>query len=155
MSLFHEGNSSPYLVSQHRSVVFSRSFGFLHKYNWPPRYSWNIVESGVKHHQTNKHNDHNSLVLLHIHGYLARKRRFHVRWKCTSPWKVFFVRLKKRVKVRATNKTVLHQCLSVHITTDVVSSNLDQCEVYNIMWLSLSVTCDRSVVFMKATRHHI
>ena len=34
----------------------------------------------------------------------------------------------------------------VHITTDV-SSNLDQDEVYNIMWSSLSVTCDRSVVF--------
>jgi hypothetical protein len=36
---------------------------------------------------------------------------------------------------------------SVPITTDVVSSNLDQGEVYNIMWKSLSVTCDRSVVF--------
>jgi hypothetical protein len=36
---------------------------------------------------------------------------------------------------------------SVHITTDVVSSNLDQGEVYNIMWSSLSVTCDKSVVF--------
>jgi hypothetical protein len=22
--------------------------------NWPPRYNWNIVESGLKHHQTNK-----------------------------------------------------------------------------------------------------
>ena len=32
-------------------------------------------------------------------------------------------------------------------TTDVVSSNLDQGEVYNIMWYSLSVTCDRSMVF--------
>ena len=29
------------------------------------------------------------------------------------------------------------------ITTDVLSSNLDQGEVYNIMWYSLSVTCDR------------
>jgi len=36
---------------------------------------------------------------------------------------------------------------SVSITTDVVSSNLDQGEVYNIMRLSLSVSCDRSVVF--------
>jgi hypothetical protein len=33
---------------------------------------------------------------------------------------------------------------SVPITTDVVSSNLDQGEVYNI---SLSVSCDRSVVY--------
>ena len=36
---------------------------------------------------------------------------------------------------------------SVYITTDVVNSNLDQGEVYNIMWYSLSVTFDRSVVF--------
>ena len=35
---------------------------------------------------------------------------------------------------------------SVPITTDV-SSNLDQGEVYNIMWLSLSVTWGRFVVF--------
>jgi hypothetical protein len=28
-----------------------------------------------------------------------------------------------------------------------VSSNLDQGEVYNIMWYRLSVTCDRSVIF--------
>jgi len=46
---------------------------------------------------------------------------------------------------------------SVPITTDVVSSNLDQGEMYNIMWLSLSVTCDRSVVFStnKTDRHDI
>jgi hypothetical protein len=36
---------------------------------------------------------------------------------------------------------------SVHITTDVVNLNPDQGEVYNIMWSSLSVTFDRSVVF--------
>jgi hypothetical protein len=31
---------------------------------------------------------------------------------------------------------------SVPITTDVVSSNLEQGEVCNILWSSLSVTCD-------------
>ena len=36
---------------------------------------------------------------------------------------------------------------SVHVTTDVVSSNLDQGEMYNIISHTLSVTCDRSVVF--------
>ena len=36
---------------------------------------------------------------------------------------------------------------SVPITTDVVSSNLDQGKVYNIIKYSLSVTCDTSVVF--------
>ena len=25
--------------------------GFLHQLKWPPRYNWNIVESGVKHHK--------------------------------------------------------------------------------------------------------
>ena len=38
---------------------------------------------------------------------------------------------------------------SVPITTNIVSSNLDQGEVYNIMWSSLSVTCDSSVVFSR------
>ena len=29
------------------SVVFC---SFFHQLNWPPRYTWNIVESGIKHH---------------------------------------------------------------------------------------------------------
>ena len=36
---------------------------------------------------------------------------------------------------------------SVPITTNVVGSDPAHGEVYNIMWWSLSVTCDRSVVF--------
>jgi hypothetical protein len=36
---------------------------------------------------------------------------------------------------------------SVPITTDVVISNLDQGEVYNIMRYNLSVIYDRSMVF--------
>jgi hypothetical protein len=32
------------------------SSGFLHQQHWPPRYNWNIVESGILHHQTNKQN---------------------------------------------------------------------------------------------------
>jgi hypothetical protein len=31
-------------------VVFSWYSGFLHQWNWPPRYNWNIVESGIKRH---------------------------------------------------------------------------------------------------------
>jgi hypothetical protein len=27
--------------------------GFLNQYNWLPRYNWNIVESGIKHHNPN------------------------------------------------------------------------------------------------------
>ena len=32
-------------------VLFSGYFSFLHQLNWPPRYNWNIVESGIKHHK--------------------------------------------------------------------------------------------------------
>ena len=32
-------------------LVFSGYSGFLHQQNWLPRYNWNIVESGVKHHK--------------------------------------------------------------------------------------------------------
>ena len=39
-------------VTCDRSVVFSGSSGFLHQLNWPPRYNWTIVESGVKQHKT-------------------------------------------------------------------------------------------------------
>ena len=38
-------------VTCDRSVVFS---SFIHQYNWPPRYNWNIVESGMKHHKLTK-----------------------------------------------------------------------------------------------------
>jgi hypothetical protein len=37
-------------ISSH-SVVFSGYSSFLHQSNWPPRYNWNIVENGVKHHK--------------------------------------------------------------------------------------------------------
>ena len=38
------------------------------------------------------------------------------------------------------------------ITTEVVGSNLDQGEVYNIMWSSLWVTCDSPDVFSGSFR---
>ena len=36
-------------VTSGRSSVFSWYSGFLHQWNWPPRYSWNIFDSGDKH----------------------------------------------------------------------------------------------------------
>jgi hypothetical protein len=36
-----------------RSVVFSGYSGFFHQLDWSPWYSWNIFESGVKHHNRN------------------------------------------------------------------------------------------------------
>ena len=50
-------------VTCDRSVDFSGSSNFLHPWKWPPRYNWNIVESGVKHHQTNN-NEHCSVIML-------------------------------------------------------------------------------------------
>ena len=41
-------------VTCDRSVFFSWFSGFLHQYNWPSQYNWNIVKSSIKHHQTNK-----------------------------------------------------------------------------------------------------
>ena len=32
---------------------FNKIFMIFKPENWPPRYNWNIVESGVKHHNTN------------------------------------------------------------------------------------------------------
>jgi len=36
-----------------RTVVFSGYSIFLYQWNWPQRYNWNIVESGVKHNKPN------------------------------------------------------------------------------------------------------
>jgi hypothetical protein len=41
-------------VTSDRSVVFSGYSGFLHQWNWPPRYKRNIVENGVKRHKPNQ-----------------------------------------------------------------------------------------------------
>ena len=37
-------------VTCNRLLVFSGCSCFLHQENWPPRYSWNIAESGIKQH---------------------------------------------------------------------------------------------------------
>ena len=38
------------LSTCNRSMVFSGYSSFHYQYKWPPRYNWNIVESGVKYH---------------------------------------------------------------------------------------------------------
>ena len=51
--LFGRGNrKDPDKTTCDRLAIFSGSSGFLHQQNWPPRYNWNIVESGVKHQTT-------------------------------------------------------------------------------------------------------
>ena len=64
-------------VSCDRSVMFSRYSGCLHEYNWPPRYNWNNVESGIKHHKpTNRHTK--SYVIIYI--YLIKVCQCPVQW---------------------------------------------------------------------------
>ena len=48
-----------YVIKFDRAVVFS---GFLHQWNWPPGYNWNIVESGTKQYYTP------SLISIHDMG---------------------------------------------------------------------------------------
>jgi hypothetical protein len=40
-------------VCQWQVGSFLRTFRFPQQQNWPPRYNWHIVESGVKHHNPN------------------------------------------------------------------------------------------------------
>ena len=53
-------------VTCDRSVVFSGYPVFLHQSNWPPRYNWNIVESGVKHHKPNLLNTCTQNIQLNV-----------------------------------------------------------------------------------------
>ena len=63
-------------------------------------------------------------------------------------WVIYISRhVDKHIRDRMVFGFITIPMQSVLITTDVVSSNLDQGEAYNIMRSSLSVTCDRSVVF--------
>jgi hypothetical protein len=41
------------------SVTCGRSMVFIHQLKWPPRYNWNCVESGVKHHNPNTNKNNN------------------------------------------------------------------------------------------------
>ena len=54
---------------------FLRALRFLHQLNLPPRYNWNIVESGVKHHKTNQ-----PIIM-----YLQRNHNWVVAWLVLTP----------------------------------------------------------------------
>ena len=45
-------------------MVFSWYSGFLHQWNWQPRYNWDIVESAVKHHSPNNNPFHDDILML-------------------------------------------------------------------------------------------
>ena len=54
-----------------RSVVFSRYSGFLHQWNWLPRYRWNFVESGNEHHKPNQINLIKIILWIHLHSWIT------------------------------------------------------------------------------------
>jgi hypothetical protein len=54
---------------------FLRALRFLHQLNLPPRYNWNFVESGVKHHKTNQ-----PIIM-----YLQRNHNWVVVWLVLTP----------------------------------------------------------------------
>ena len=66
-------------------------------------------------------------------------------------WKHMVLEIKALVWNRRKNLAgycSIFSCYVVYyLILNVISSNSDQGEVYNIMWSSLSVSCDRSVVF--------
>jgi hypothetical protein len=53
-----------------RSVVLSEYSCFLHQYNWPPRYSWTIIESEVKHYSRRPVVAMNNKICLNYHRHL-------------------------------------------------------------------------------------
>jgi len=55
---------------------FSRYSGFLHQWNWPPWYNWNIAESGARHHNPN-HNPSKSIIFLNKYKYLLPRTSEH------------------------------------------------------------------------------
>jgi hypothetical protein len=62
-------------VSYFRQVGgFLRVVQILPPINWPPRYSWNIFESGVKHHQTNTKHIKSVIIIcpINIYTYIER-----------------------------------------------------------------------------------
>ena len=62
-----------------RLMVFSGYSGFLHQQNWPPRYSWNVVLSCVKHHNSNPL-PHLSRVAV----YIIYLRSFKLLYICST-----------------------------------------------------------------------
>jgi len=45
------------ITSRRNSLDFIQVLRFPPPKNWPPRYNWNIVESGVKYHNSNPNNN--------------------------------------------------------------------------------------------------
>ena len=110
-----------------RSVIFSGSSGFLHKKNWPPRQNWNIVESGVTHHQTNKQTIQSQIVIFPT-IFSNVKSITMVYYLCSRLHNIFNI--------------LYHTCIicnKCHITTYSMSILLLEYETFNWYWLVLII----------------
>ena len=66
------------------SVVFSGYSGFLHQFNWPPQYNWNMVESGINHFNPNS-NPYWHIIEMKTHFPWKLNKTFmmymYIEWK--------------------------------------------------------------------------
>jgi hypothetical protein len=92
-------------------VVFPWSSGFLHQWDWRPRYSWNIVESGVKHHQANqqtiKYSTEEYLIMLFIFRFSCRWYVYKGRKK--DQWIRKFTKLGKTTDLSQVTDKLYHK----------------------------------------------
>jgi hypothetical protein len=162
----------------------------LHYKMCTPRYNWNIVESGIKHHIQETKTIQNVLPGHHLSVYVnlhcvtkyfifldfflfkiftcpSDLRPFFSHYHFTHQWKafdtfdfcesafnfIFQFQLFSHIFKGSSwwygswiYNYLCNQCLSP-LKLWVRTPFMTRCTRYNIMWWSLSVTCDRSVVF--------
>ena len=70
------------VISDLRQVCgFSGYSDFLYQWKWRPRYSWNIVESGIKHHDPNPQTSFSrvSNYSNHVRGNIKKKENHYTK----------------------------------------------------------------------------
>jgi hypothetical protein len=75
-----------------RVVVFPGYCGFLQHSNWPPRYNWNIVTSGVKHQKRKPTIDRSHAITIIVFHFIFLYTTFELLYHtmlCTSSWVEF------------------------------------------------------------------
>jgi hypothetical protein len=139
-----------------RSMVFSGSSGFLHQYNWLPRYNWNIVESGVNHHQTNKNKqififkyvlDWFVAIYLSLKIFINETSTTWIRWiisrlQCLiqwKSWKVFFSFERKNTFFNLYYIYYKHKLIEWQILFIVPISIFYRNQAYILRWMRIRV----------------
>ena len=81
-------------------------------------------------------------MFVKLWNIIFREDIVYLDWKTCSIWFIHFILIMKTGSWSWSHGSWIYN----YPCNDVVSSNLDLCEVNNIMWWSLSVTWNRSVV---------